>query len=190
MVLVGGNGRVAYANIASRQLLAEGRSLDGQLFAETLTRLPQAFRDATRYKGDALISAEIEGVEESFHLSQRAFILQGRNFNLYLIRQLTRELSRKEVETWKKLIRVLSHEINNSLGPLASLAHTGAEIARRGDIARLPTVRAAIGERGTLARFRRRLRNVREAPRPAASTGAVAHVPLGSRATIPLQAHL
>jgi two-component system, NtrC family, nitrogen regulation sensor histidine kinase NtrY len=147
MVLVDANGRIAYANIASRQLLAEGRSLTGLLFAETLARAPPAFRDAAKHEGDALISAEIDGVEESFHLSQRAFILQGRSFNLYLIRRLTRELSRQEVATWKKLIRVLSHELNNSLGPLASLAHTGAEIARRGDHAQLPSVFAAIGER-------------------------------------------
>jgi two-component system, NtrC family, nitrogen regulation sensor histidine kinase NtrY len=96
-----------------------------------------------------LISAEIDGVEESFHCSQRAFILQGRGFSLYLFRRLTRELSRQEVSTWKKLIRVLSHELNNSLGPLSSLAHTGAEMARRGDYSSLPAVFAAIAERST-----------------------------------------
>jgi two-component system, NtrC family, nitrogen regulation sensor histidine kinase NtrY len=56
-------------------------------------------------------------------------------------------LSRQEVSTWKKLIRVLSHELNNSLGPLSSLAHSGAEIARRGDYTTLPAVFAAIAER-------------------------------------------
>jgi two-component system, NtrC family, nitrogen regulation sensor histidine kinase NtrY len=66
---------------------------------------------------------------------------------LYLLKRLTRELSRQEVSTWKKLIRVLSHELNNSLGPLSSLAHSGAEIARRGDYSTLPTVFAAIAER-------------------------------------------
>jgi signal transduction histidine kinase len=86
-------------------------------------------------------------VEETFHLSTRAFILQGQTFQLYLLKRLTRELSRQEVSTWKKLIRVLSHELNNSLGPLSSLAHSGAEIARRGDLASLPGVFSAIGER-------------------------------------------
>jgi two-component system nitrogen regulation sensor histidine kinase NtrY len=97
--------------------------------------------------GDSLFSAELEGVEETFHLSQRSFILQGRTFRLYLLKRLTRELSRQEVSTWKKLIRVLSHELNNSLGPLSSLAHSGAEIARRGDHASLPAVFSAIAER-------------------------------------------
>jgi signal transduction histidine kinase len=96
---------------------------------------------------DSLFSTEIDGVEETFHLSQRSFILQGRTFRLYLLKLLTRELSRQEVSTWKKLIRVLSHELNNSLGPLSSLAHSGAEIARRGDHASLPAVFSAIAER-------------------------------------------
>jgi two-component system, NtrC family, nitrogen regulation sensor histidine kinase NtrY len=142
-------GRIAYANIAARQLLSEGKSLTGLKFSEALARAPAAFRDAAAHEGDALISAEIDGVEESFHCSQRAFILQGRGFSLYLFRRLTRELSRQEVSTWKKLIRVLSHELNNSLGPLSSLAHTGAEMARRGDYSSLPAVFAAIAERST-----------------------------------------
>ncbi|HEX3848983.1 MAG TPA: ATP-binding protein [Steroidobacteraceae bacterium] len=147
LVLVDAQDRVAYANIAARHLLSEGRSLNGLRFGDALRSAPEALRGAAAANGDCLFSAEIGGVEETFHLSQRAFILQGRNFNLYLLKRLTRELSRQEVATWKKLIRVLSHELNNSLGPLSSLAHSGAEIARRGDHSALPRVFAAIAER-------------------------------------------
>ena len=147
LVLVDANGRIAYANIASRHLLSGGRSLQGLRFRDALTEAPAALQAAAAEQGDNLFSSEIDGVEETFHLSQRAFILQGRTFRLYLLKRLTRELSRQEVSTWKKLIRVLSHELNNSLGPLSSLAHSGAEIARRGDYAALPGVFSAIGER-------------------------------------------
>jgi two-component system nitrogen regulation sensor histidine kinase NtrY len=147
LVLVDAHERIAYANIAARHLLSEGRSLNGMRFGDALIRAPPALRSAASALGDSLFSTEIEGVEETFHLSQRAFILQGRTFRLYLLKRLTRELSRQEVSTWKKLIRVLSHELNNSLGPLSSLAHSGAEIARRGDYSTLPTVFAAIAER-------------------------------------------
>jgi two-component system, NtrC family, nitrogen regulation sensor histidine kinase NtrY len=147
LVLVDAHERIAYANIAARHLLSEGRSLNGLRFGDALTRAPPALRGAAAVQGDSLFSTEIEGVEETFHLSQRAFILQGQTFRLYLLKRLTRELSRQEVSTWKKLIRVLSHELNNSLGPLSSLAHSGAEIARRGDYSTLPTVFAAIAER-------------------------------------------
>jgi nitrogen fixation/metabolism regulation signal transduction histidine kinase len=147
LVLVDANDRIAYANIASRHLLSEGRSLQGLRFREALTQAPAALQGAAAEQADSLFSTEIDGVEETFHLSQRAFILQGRTFRLYLLKRLTRELSRQEVSTWKKLIRVLSHELNNSLGPLSSLAHSGAEIARRGDYAALPAVFSAIAER-------------------------------------------
>jgi two-component system, NtrC family, nitrogen regulation sensor histidine kinase NtrY len=147
LVLVDAQERIAYANIAARHLLSEGRSLTGLHFGDALTRAPPALRGAVAAQGDSLFATDIDGLEETFHLSQRAFILQGRAFRLYLLKRLTRELSRQEVSTWKKLIRVLSHELNNSLGPLSSLAHSGAEIARRGDYATLPDVFAAIAER-------------------------------------------
>jgi two-component system nitrogen regulation sensor histidine kinase NtrY len=147
LVLVDAHERVAYANIAARHLLSEGRSLTGLRFGDALARAPAALRSAASAQGDSLFSTDIDGLEETFHLSQRAFILQGSSFRLYLLKRLTRELSRQEVSTWKKLIRVLSHELNNCLGPLSSLAHSGAEIARRGDYSSLPTVFSAIAER-------------------------------------------
>jgi two-component system nitrogen regulation sensor histidine kinase NtrY len=154
LVLVDGNGHIAYANLAARHVLGDGRSLTGLLFGAVAERAPAAFRTAAAQESDTLFSAEIDGAEESFHLSQRAFILQGCPYRLYSLKRLTRELSRQEVSTWKKLIRVLSHELNNSLGPLSSLAQTGAEIARRGDLAALPAVFRAIEERaGHLHRF-------------------------------------
>lgn len=147
LVLVDANDRIAYANLASRHILSEGRSLNGLRFSEILQRAPPALQGAAAQQGDSLFATEIDGVDETFHLSRRAFVLQGRPYKLYLLKRLTRELSRQEVSTWKQLIRVLSHELNNSLGPLSSLAHTGAEITRREDYASLPAVFRAIGER-------------------------------------------
>jgi nitrogen fixation/metabolism regulation signal transduction histidine kinase len=147
LVLTDASGRVAYANIASRQLFNEGRSLNGLDFASLLTHVPDALRQAVESGEDALLSVEMGGSEETFHLSQRAFRLQGRPHRLQLFRRMTRELSRQEVATWKRVIRVISHELNNSLAPISSLAHSGAELARRGDIERLPGVFATIGER-------------------------------------------
>jgi len=147
LVLTDAVGRVAYANIASRHLFNEGRSLIGLDFSELLAGVPEALRRAVESGEDALLSVEMDGSEETFHLSQRAFRLQGRPHRLQLFRRMTRELSRQEVATWKRVIRVISHELNNSLAPISSLAHSGAELARRGDLERLPHVFATIGER-------------------------------------------
>jgi signal transduction histidine kinase len=147
LVLTDAVGRVAYSNIASRHLFNEGRSLNGLDFAELLADAPEALRKAVESGEDALLSVEMDGSEETFHLSQRAFRLQGRPHRLQLFRRMTRELSRQEVATWKRVIRVISHELNNSLAPISSLAHSGAELARRGQSERLPGVFATISER-------------------------------------------
>ncbi|KRE88588.1 histidine kinase [Frateuria sp. Soil773] len=147
LVLTNASGRVTYANIAARHLFNEGRSLNGLDFNELLDDVPPPLRRAVESGEDALLSVEMDGGEETFHLSQRAFRLQGQPHRLQLFRRMTRELSRQEVTTWKRVIRVISHELNNSLAPISSLAHSGAELARRGDLARLPGVFATIGER-------------------------------------------
>jgi len=147
LVLTDVRQRVAYANIAARQLLGEGRSLEGSDFGALLATLPPALARAVEEGTDALFSVTLDGSDETFHLSQRQFRLQGRPHRLLLFRRMTRELSRQEVATWKRVIRVISHELNNSLAPISSLAHSGAELARRGDVQRLPEVFAAIGER-------------------------------------------
>jgi len=147
LVLTDANGRVAYANIAARHLFNEGRSLHGLVFAEVLADAPEAIREAVEHGEDALLTVELDNSEETFHLSQRAFRLQGRPHRLQLFRRMTRELSRQEVASWKRVIRVISHELNNSLAPISSLAHSGAELARRGEVERLPGVFATIGDR-------------------------------------------
>ena len=147
LVLVDPHQRVVYANIAARHLLNEGRTLLGSDFAQILAVAPAALQEVIATGGDGLFSAHIAGTEETFSLSQRAFALQGQRHRLYLLKTLTRELSRQEVATWKKLIRVVSHELNNSLGPIASMADTGREVLRRGDTSSLGNVFAAIRER-------------------------------------------
>lgn len=147
LVLTDAHQRVAYANLAARHLLGQGQSLEGGNFAATLAGAPEALQQAVAAGEDALFSVTVDGAEETFHLSQRRFHLQGRQHRLVLFRRMTRELSRQEVATWKRVIRVLSHELNNSLAPISSLAHSGAELARRGDTTRLPEVFATIAER-------------------------------------------
>jgi two-component system nitrogen regulation sensor histidine kinase NtrY len=147
LVLTDGQGRVAHANPAARQLLYQGRSLQGADFSAVLQDAPEALRQAIAGSGDALLSVTIDGQEETFHLQQRQFHLLGRPHRLHVLRRMTRELSRQEVASWKRVISVVSHELNNSLAPISSLAHSAGELAQRGDTARLPAALAAIGER-------------------------------------------
>jgi nitrogen fixation/metabolism regulation signal transduction histidine kinase len=147
MLLVDPSRRVVHANLAARKLLGGGRKLEGQDFDALLARTPEALRDAFERGGDGMFSLGDEDNEDIYHLARRQFRLNGRRHELVLLRQLTAELRRQEVQTWKKVIRVISHELNNSLAPIASLAHSGAELLRRGQLERLPTALATIEER-------------------------------------------
>ncbi|WP_067067990.1 sensor histidine kinase [Roseateles chitosanitabidus] len=147
LVLTDAQERIAYANIAARQLMDQGRSLAGRSLDEVLRDAPDDLRQAFAGAQDGLFSVMLDGQEERYHLSMRDFRLQGQPHRLRLLRRMTRELSRQEVASWKRVIRVISHELNNSLAPISSLAHSGAELARRGQHERVPGVFASIGDR-------------------------------------------
>jgi signal transduction histidine kinase len=55
-------------------------------------------------------------------VSQIAF--GEKNFNVYSLYDIKAELEENEVESWQKLIRVLTHEIMNSIAPITSLSKT------------------------------------------------------------------
>ncbi|WP_225766118.1 ATP-binding protein [Stenotrophomonas sp. Marseille-Q4652] len=148
----GGDGvrRVVYSNLAARKLLNDGRRLEGLRVDELMDALPAELREAIARGGDSLFAVadgNDEDEEQVYHLSRRNFSLNGRRHELLLVRLLTPELRRQEVQTWKKVIRVISHELNNSLAPIASLAHSGAELVRRGRHERLGEVFSTIEER-------------------------------------------
>jgi len=147
MLLVAQSGSVVFGNLAARRLLGEGRRLEGQALERLLDDGPESLREAMTRGGDGLFAVGEGDREETFHLARRRFRLNGRDHELILLRHLTQELRRQEVAVWKKVLRVISHELNNSLAPVASLAHSGAELVRRGQTTRLESVFATIEER-------------------------------------------
>ena len=158
MLLVDAAGKIVFANIAARQLLHQGRRIEGLSLEELLGRTFESLREAIERGGDGIFTANLatadETEEEIYHLARRGFTLNGRRHELFLLRHLTAELRRQEVQTWKKVIRVISHELNNSLAPVASLARSAAELLRRGQVQRLPEILATVEERAQhLERF-------------------------------------
>jgi two-component system, NtrC family, nitrogen regulation sensor histidine kinase NtrY len=147
LLLVDASEHVVYTNIAACALLNGGRRMTGLDFAAVVAECPPGLAAALAARQDGLFMTQQEGEEETYHLAQRDVRLHGKAHRLLQIRRLTRELSRQEVQTWKKVIRVISHELNNSLAPISSLAHSGRELAQRGDRVRLTTVFDTIEER-------------------------------------------
>ena len=157
MLLVDAGGKIVFANVSARRLLNDGRRLEGMGLDELLARAFDSMREAIERGGDGLFTVrgmEENAEEEIYHLSRREFTLNARRHELFLLRHLTSELRRQEVQTWKKVIRVISHELNNSLAPIASLAKSGGELLRRGNAQRLPEILGTMEERARhLERF-------------------------------------
>jgi len=147
LVLSNAAGAIVYSNSSARRLFMAGRRLEGHSFDSVLLEMPAPMREAAQRGQDGLFTIEAGSEQETFHLSQREFVLNAQPHQLYLFKRLTREINRQEVATWKKVIRVIGHELNNSLAPISSLAHSGSVIIDQPDRARLSNIFATIEER-------------------------------------------
>jgi len=125
-VIVNEAGRIIYANTSAEQFFGPGKHLEGELLPDLVAQAPKDVQDAAAAPHDILFTCDRPGsVEpETFHLSKHYFEISTQRHTLFMLKPLTKELARKEVETWKRAIRVLSHEVNNSLAPVTSLVHS------------------------------------------------------------------
>ena len=69
-----------------------------------------------------LVDLKLAGVSGRWELRRGQYIQDGRSHELVLLSDVSRALRAEEREAWLRLIRVLSHEINNSLAPIQSIA--------------------------------------------------------------------
>ena len=169
-------GHVVYGNLAARKLLGDGRRLEGMRARRAARgRAGAAARGGRARRRRAVRRSSATTRRRSTTSRAAAFASTAAPHELFVLRHLTVELHRQEVRTWKKVIRVISHELNNSLAPIASLAHSGGEL-RRGAASTSSSTRCS--RRSPSARAPRavhpRLRAVREAAGAAARADRVA----------------
>ncbi len=123
-------GAIRYANASARELFFDGKSPEGENFIRLVAEAPPALREALLGETDRLFTVELEGRHETFHVSRRTFSLDDSVHTLLAVKYLTREIARREVEVLKRVVRVISHEVNNSLAPISSLVHSARQIAK------------------------------------------------------------
>ena len=61
---------------------------------------------------------------ENFLRRETAALLNGKKVRIIAFSDIRNELSSRELESWTKLIRVLTHEIMNNVAPITSLSET------------------------------------------------------------------
>jgi nitrogen fixation/metabolism regulation signal transduction histidine kinase len=78
---------------------------------------------------DARVGEELLTLQRNFPgrsgrwgLRRTVFRAQGLPHQLLVLSDLTRELREEELDAWRRLVRVLGHELNNSLTPIKSIA--------------------------------------------------------------------
>lgn len=148
IVLYGDSGHIALTNPAARELFFEGRAPADANFLRLLKDAPPALRAALIADSDGLFSIESPTGPETYHVSRRTFDIGDEPHTLLMVKRLTREMSRQESEVWRKVIRVIAHELNNSLAPISSLVHSARLIVGQPDSgARLERVFGVIEER-------------------------------------------
>lgn len=132
-----GPGAVTTLNASARRLLAPGRS-----------RLPDALKEllAEQAPGQRrVLSFDTErGVERAL-VAVAALTMQGAAERLVALMPVESELEAEALNAWRELVQVLTHEIMNSLTPVASLSHTACTLLDEAGAGLPPDVQADLG---------------------------------------------
>lgn len=145
LLLTDDNDSVLMSNPAARRLLLKGKKFDGAKLSSIAQHTPELL-NALQSHRQGLIRFEQAG-QTIWHLSTSQFQLNQKQHWLYLLKPLTREIQREELNAWKKLLRVIGHELNNTLAPLSSLAYSGGQLAQQQQDSALSKLFDTISER-------------------------------------------
>lgn len=161
------DGRIAQVNPMAERMLAQPVK---QLLGQTLEQLPSAFAQALAKlePGTARVVPLLNRRRVKCWRSQ--FLDRGFTRDFILLEELTEELRQAEKTAYEKVIRMMSHEVNNSIGAANSLLHSCLHYAaqiKREDRADFETaLRVIIGRTEQLNTFMRNFADVFRLPPP------------------------
>jgi len=115
-----GQGRAVLANRAAEKLLGVplSRLLEsGGLDAQRLRLTEALAADSPR-----VMELNLPGASGRFEVRRSTFRMGGLPHQLLVLADLRRALREEERLAWQRLVRVLGHEINNSLAPIHSIS--------------------------------------------------------------------
>jgi two-component system, NtrC family, nitrogen regulation sensor histidine kinase NtrY len=116
-------------------------------------------------------------------LRRSTFRRDGKPHQLLVFADLSRALREEEQQAWQRIVRVLSHEINNSLTPIKSIAHSIKRmLSRVPDLPRASEIQEGLSliesRSGSLGRFLRAYAQLARLPKPQqrmVQVGPIAH---------------
>jgi len=123
-----GEGQVVPLNANARKLVAPGRASDPAALYRQLVAQPGEQPAERPGERRALLQFETERGTERALAAVSALTLQGRPQRLAALMPVESELEAEALNAWRQLVHVLTHEIMNSLTPIASLSRTAHDL--------------------------------------------------------------
>lgn len=117
------SGKIELINTAAKRLLNVSQIVHIQSLGSISEELVHKLLEMKPRTRD-LVKIQYEGDLLQLAIYTTEFRMRGRALTLASIQNIQSELEEQEMEAWQKLIRVLTHEIMNSMTPISSLAKT------------------------------------------------------------------
>ncbi len=114
-------GEVELVNDSFRELFRMERITHLDSLSEISAELPDMIRLLSHRK-ESLKRVQIKGSQHHLIFLASKFKLKDQEISLISVRDISREIDRNELEAWQKLMRVLRHEILNSISPIKLMA--------------------------------------------------------------------
>ena len=118
------SGKVSYCNAAALNILGVATLSNIRQLANVSLEIQECFENISEANNEMRVSFYNEKGQTTLSVSSTETSLQGKNVKIIVINDISNEMSRNEEMSWNKLIRVLTHEIMNTVTPIASLSHT------------------------------------------------------------------
>ncbi|HKA91182.1 MAG TPA: ATP-binding protein [Haliangiales bacterium] len=134
MVLVGETGVIVFTNEAARELFFEGRDARGENFLKMLAGAAEPLRRALASDTDEIFTFDHEGGPETYHVGKRHFTFEDEPHTLITVRHMTHEVSRQEILVLKRTLRIIGHELANSMAPASSLLRSARQMLARPEL--------------------------------------------------------
>jgi two-component system, NtrC family, nitrogen regulation sensor histidine kinase NtrY len=124
-------GFILHANSSAKKLLSIDVLTHLQQIERKDYKLFETIRSMKPYERK-LVAINSEGGEIQLSLKSTSLKTNENELVILSIQDIKNELDEKEVESWMKLIRVLMHEIMNSITPITSLSESLSNIYSSG----------------------------------------------------------
>ena len=139
-VIVIDGDKIDYSNVIARGFLGMSGISSLRQIERISPELAIAFRSASETESRASFVSERGTVQ--FSISACTARLHGKDVSIVTFNDITLEMENNESESWTRLIRVLTHEIMNTVTPIASLS---SALSQNLDAYDTEDVRSALG---------------------------------------------